>query len=212
MSWMRPLMLSLGVVCLVVGPAWSQPVEDEMEHAAREFQEWVDAMSDYVADVRFDEKDVQSFLQYWQEFSELGIGEDVGEEADWEQLRDLDFILEHAAYRSWIAAHGLDPDDWLRKTLRIQMMVMRDQMAQSHDLMQEQRPEQMAMIEEQCKQVGPELCRQMKDAMAASMAISESMGTSWEKFPEPTASEAALLEQYQGQIMGLLDVAEEEDW
>jgi hypothetical protein len=214
MSWIRPVTVALGVVLLFLGPASSQPVDQDMEQAAREFEEWVEAMSEYVADVRFDEADVKSYIRYWEEFSQLDVREDIDDETDWEQLKDVDFILGHAAYRSWIASHGLDPEDWLRKTLRIQMMVMKDQMARSHGMMQQQGPEQMAMIEEQCKNVGPELCRQMKEAMAASMAMSEGMGRSVEKMPEPTAGEAALLEQYQGEIMALMEIdeEEEEDW
>ena len=73
--------------------------------------------------------------------------------------------------------------------------------------MESQLPQQRAMIEEQCKNVAPEMCQQMKQAFEASMAMMGG-GGAWDVIPDPTSSEKSLLEEYQGQLLGLLNAEE----
>lgn len=212
---MREVGMRLVVVatlCVMAVAAWAQPGAEEMQRTAEEYEEWMAAMAEHIADVRFDEGDVQDFLSYWEGFADL---DDLGTEddEDWERFKDLDWILGNPAYRAWVAEHGLDAKDWLLKSMRIQMMLMREQMAQSSAMMDEQMPQQMAMIEEQCKSVGPEMCEQMKAAMAASMAMYEGMSRGFDKLPEPTPPEAAALDAHRDELtMLLMGDEEEEDW
>lgn len=212
---MREVGMRVGVVailCVMAVAVWAQPGAQEMQRTAEEYEEWMVAMADHIADVRFDEGDVRNFLSYWEGFANL---DDLATEddEDWERLKDLDWILGNPTYRAWVAEHGLDGKDWLLKSMRIQMMLMREQMAQSSAMMQQQMPQQMEMIEEQCKSVGPEMCEQMKAAMAAGMAMYEGMSRGFEKLPEPTPAEAAALDKHRGELMTLMMGDEEdEDW
>jgi len=212
---MRGTRLMLGALLMfsvVVTTAWAQPAVEDMQRTAEEYEEWLAAMAEHIADVRFDEGDVQSFLSYWEGFINLDDPEMAGED-DWEKLKDLDWILGNSTYRSWVAENGLDGEGWLLNSMRIQMMLMREQMSQASAMMQEQMPQQMAMIEEQCKSVGPETCEQMKAAMAANMAMYEGMSRGFEKLSDPTPVEAAALDNYRGELMSLLMAEEEEeDW
>lgn len=202
-------------VLLVVGMLLSVPLcgqePDEAAAAQARLEAWIESVGEAVSGVRFDEGDVESFLQHWPEFEALGEDESESEE-DWEELRDLDWILEHARYRAWVASRGLDGRDWLLKSMRIMLMSMRDQMQMHAAMVQEAMPQQMAEIEAQCAQMGEELCAQMKASMAASSAMMASSGEFWEQVPEPTERERSLLERYGTGIRGLLEGGDEEAW
>ena len=175
----------------------------EPNEVLQDIDAWVEAMVDHIADVRFDEGDIKSYLRYWPEFAELG--EDVDSDEEWEELKDLDWILENAEYRAWAASHGLNARNWVLKSMRITMMNMREQMQAHSAMAQSDMAKHMAALEEQCAQMGPELCKQMKEAMAGTAAMVESTGSTWEKVPEPTPAEQALLDRYGEQLMALLD-------
>jgi hypothetical protein len=54
----------------------------------------------------------------WDEYPEIG-------EEEFEAEEDIDFesILEDDRYLQWAESHGLDAEDWARKTVHIAMMV-----------------------------------------------------------------------------------------
>ncbi len=80
-------------------------------------------------------------------------------------------------------------------------------MSASAAMMQGQMAQQEAMIEEQCAQVGEEMCKQMRQGLEAMAAF----GKAWERIPAPTSAEAELLEEYQGQLMGLMQSQDEDE-
>ena len=45
-----------------ISPVSGQSSQDAMEESNHEFAEWTESLADFVRDVRFDEKDLQSFL------------------------------------------------------------------------------------------------------------------------------------------------------
>lgn len=206
----RLMLAAVVMLAVVVTTIWAQPGVESMQRTAEEYEEWLTAMVEHIVDVRFDEGDVLSFLDYWEGFTNLDDPEMQGED-DWERLKDLDWILGNSTYRSWVAANGLDGEDWLLKSMRIQMMLMREQISQASAMMQEQMPQQMELVEEQCTSVGPEMCEQMKAAMAANIAMYEGMSRGFEKLPDPTSAEAAVVDTYRGELMTLLMGDEEDD-
>lgn len=203
--WVTPM-----VVLLLTVPLGAQ-LPDEAVEASAQFNAWIEAMGEAVSSVRFDDGDVQSFVKYWPEFETLGEEESQDEE-DWEELRTLDWILDHPRYRAWVASRGFDGRDWLLKSMRIMLMSMRDEMQAGMAMAQQGMPQQMAEIEKQCAQMGEELCAQIKASMAASAAVVANAGEVWEKVPEPTAGERALLDRYGAQIRALLEDDDEEAW
>ena len=152
----------LAVVLIAAAPM--AVLAQDTEQATKEALEKLDPMSvevnSFVGDVRFDENDVKSLIDLWDEYSE--IGED---EYDSEDDIEFESILTDDGYLQWAESHGLDADDWARKTVRITMMLYREQMLEAAEVMPEQVAQQMAMFEEQREQLGEEMYRQIKQGM-----------------------------------------------
>lgn len=196
----------LPLVLVAAGGALAQGPES-LEGSMEQYEEIIGAMVEYASDVEFTERDVESLLDLWSELEQLGIADEEDENA----VPDFDEILADARYRTWAAGHGLDAENWFRTSLRIQLMMMREEMRAGAEMMEAQLEQQEAMIEQQCAQVGEEMCRQMCQGLEAMAA----MGSAWKTIPAPTRDEAEVLERYQDQLMDLFDSGDEEayeDW
>jgi hypothetical protein len=146
-------------------------------------------------------------IAHWEEVSAIGeegeteVAYDDNEEDD--EMMDFDGILADPAYRSWAKSKGFDPDRWLKKFMRIQMMLMKDSIADTASDGNAQLKAQLAELEAQRAQMGEEMYQQMVQAMEMGMATMSSIGTAYEELPEPTSSEKALLDKYRDQLMNL---------
>ncbi|MDH3254665.1 MAG: hypothetical protein OEM62_06720 [Acidobacteriota bacterium] len=176
-----------------------------VEEANRKLDEWIDNTNDFVGDVRIDAGDIESFIEHYAEFSELGDEMD-----DDEEFVDYDEVLADPRYRSFAAGHGLVAEPWLKKSMRIIALSMRGQMQAGLAQAEAQMPEQRRMIDEQCAQMGPEMCTQMKASIEMSMAMFEHQKNRLGDLPEATASEQALLERYAEEMASLMESGEEE--
>ena len=200
------------LTCMIIAvisalPAAAQSPDEAMQEAMQTFDEMITKIADFTVDVRFTEGDLESYINHFEEFSSFE-GRD-GEE----EFVDFEDVLSDPEYRSWAAERGLDPDSWLRKSTRISMILMRDQMRASAEMMRGQLPQQMAMIDEQCKEVEEDVCQQMKQAMATNLTMLEKQGQAWEKLPQPTAAEQALLAEHADDLQAvMMGDGEEEDW
>jgi hypothetical protein len=205
-----PLLLLLAAIASLPAPVDGQQPADTVtlvEEANRKLDEWIDTTRVFVGDVRVEEADLESFLEHYEEFSTLG--EEMDEEED-EGFVDYDEVLADPAYRSWAAANGLAAEPWLKRSMRIIALTMRDQMQAGFAQAEAQLPEQRRMINEQCAQVGAEMCRQMKAGLEMSMAMFEHQKARIGDLPQPAASEQALLERYAGELTALMAGGEEE--
>jgi hypothetical protein len=188
-------------------PTNAQSQDEAIQEALQQFDEMITKISDFTADVRFTEGDIESYIRHFEEFSSFE-GQD-----DEEEIVDFNDVLTDPEYRSWATEQGLDPDTWLRKSTRISMVLMRDQIQAAAEMMRSQYPQQMSMIEEQCKDVDEETCQQMKQALASNFAMFEKQGRAWERLPEPTAAEQALLVEHADELQAVMRGAEEdEEW
>lgn len=182
----------------------------DMEQATQEALDTLEQMSvevnNFVGDVRFNERDVASLIDLWDEYADFG--EDTDESDD-----DFDFesMLDDDEYRRWAASHGLDAEDWARKTVRISMMLYREQMLEAASVMPEQMAQQMAMIEDQRDQLGEDMYRQMKQAMEESARYGKAVADNARTLPEPTAAEQAILDKYRAELMMLMESEDEYD-
>lgn len=198
----------LAVALFVAAPV--AVIAQDMEQAAQDALETLEQMSvevnNFVGNVRFDEGDVRSLIDLWDEYA------DFGEDAD-ESDDDFDFesMLDDADYRRWAASHGLDAEDWARKTVRISMMLYREQMLEAARVMPEQMAQQMAMIEEQREQMGEEMYRQVKQGMEQSARYGKAVAENARTLPQPTAAEQAILEKYRAELMMLMEFDDEEE-
>lgn len=182
-----------------VSSALAQSSQDEINDSSVQFEEWTKTLSEFVKDVRFNEKDVQNLISQWDDFNSFGEEQDTDEE----EYIDFNSILNDSAYRSWAQSRGFDSDEWLKKTMRIMAMIMRTQIAASKSENQFDMTAQLAEIEKMRAQVGEEMYLQMKQAMAAGAAAMQGIDNSYKHLPVPTDSEKTLLIKYNDQLMNL---------
>jgi len=202
--------ICVAMVVLVgaVGPVAAQSESDAMAEANRKLEEIVAEVNDFVGDVRFDEADVESLIELWPEFDEL---ESLLDDGDDEELVDFDAVMADPDYRRWASSHGLDAEDWLRKSTRITMTLYREQMLQSMATAPQQYQQQMQMIEQQREQVGEETYLEMKAMLEASAAFAERMSETAGGFPQATAEEKAALNAHRDELMALMMTDDGED-
>ena len=199
----------LAVVLIAAGSIAA--VAQDAEQATKDALDKLDQMSvevnSFVSDVRFDESDVKSLIDLWEEYSEIG-------EDEYEPEEDIDFesILNDDRYLQWAESHSLDADDWARKTVRITMMLYREQMLEAAKIMPEQMAQQMAMIEEQREQLGEEMYQQIKQGMEESAQYGKSVAENARSLPQPTAAEQAILDKYRAELMMLMESEDEDEY
>lgn len=181
--------------------------QEGFDEAAQDVDAMVEAVNDFVRDVRFTEADVESLIEHWDEFS--AIGEAYEDEED--DIVDFDAILADAEYQDWADSLGLDAENWLRRTVRITMMVFREQMLAGAAMFPQQMSEQLAMIEQQREQLGEEMYLQMKAAMEQSAAYMQQLSDSAANLPEPTGAEAMALDRHRDTLMAMMDEGDGDD-
>ena len=199
----------LAVVLVAIAPItmFAQDAEQATKEALDKLEQMSVEVNSFVGDVRFDESDVNSLIDLWEEYSE--IGED---EYETEEGIEFESILNDDRYLQWAESHNLDADDWARNTVRITMMIYREQMLEAAKIMPEQMAQQMAMIEEQREQFGEEMYQQIKQGMEESAQYSKAIAENARSLPEPTAAEQAILDQYRAELMMLMESDEEDDY
>jgi len=209
----RPIPMLLLIVLLpaAVGAQQSADTTAMVEEANRKLDEWIDSTRAFVGDVRIDASDMESFLEHYDGFSSLG--EEMSED---EEFVDYDQVLADPAYRAWAAANGLAPEPWLKRSIRITALAMRDQMQAGFAQAEAQMPEQRRMIEDQCAEAGADMCQQMMASLDASMAMFEHQKKRFGDLPQPTDAERAVFERYADDLSALMESGDEdwgeEDW
>lgn len=191
------------LLVLVSVMAFAQSETAAMEDAIQEMEEVFTEVNAFTGGVRFDAEDVESLIDLWGEYEELGGIDD-------EEIVDFDAMLSDSRYRSWASSHDLVADEWLRRTTRISMVLFQEKMLESAAAMPDQMQQQMAMIEQQRDQVGEEMYQQMKAAMEASVQYAEMIVEQANRLPAPTAEEAAVLDEYRDVLTALMMDDDEE--
>ncbi len=199
----------LAVALIAAAPiaVFAQDAEQATNEALDKLDKMSVGVNSFVGDVRFNESDVKNLIDLWEEYSEIG-------EDEYEYEEDIDFesILNDDRYLQWAESHSLDADDWARKTVRITMMLYREQMLEAAKVMPEQMAQQMAMIEEQREQLGEEMYRQIKQGMEESAQYGEAIAENALSLPQPTAAEQAILDKYRTELMMLMESDDEDEY
>ena len=187
--------------------AFAQDVEQATEEALDQLDQMSVEVNSFVGDVRFNESDVQKLIDLWEEYSEIG-------EEEFEPEEDFDFesMLSDDRYLSWAKSHDLDADDWARKSVRITMMVYREQMLEAAKIMPEQMAQQMAMLEEQREQLGEEMYQQIRQGMEESARYGDAIASNARSLPQPTPAEQEILDKYRAELMTLMESDDEDDY
>ena len=108
-----PMWWMCAAALVLAGAAWpaaAQSQEDVLAESHKTLEAIVVEVNDFVGDVRFNEADVVSLIELWEEYDEFG----QAIENDDEETVDFDEILADPEYRQWAASHGLDAKDWLQ--------------------------------------------------------------------------------------------------
>lgn len=198
--------LAAALITLVPVTVFAQDVEQAAEEAVQTLERMSVEVNRFVGDVRFDESDVRSLIELWDEYNQFG--EDTDESDD---EIDFDMMINDDAYRRWAASHGLKAEDWARKTVRITMALYREQMLAAAKVMPEQMAQQMAMLEEQRDQLGEEMYRQIKQGMEESAKYGEAIAENARSLPKPTTAEQAILDKYRAELMMLMESDDEDE-
>lgn len=175
----------------------AQSMDESMQKAVSDYSAWMDELAKFTKGVEFDEKDLTSLVEHYPEMQELDLMQADDDVTDPSHFQDnMNQLLAEPEYRSWASRNGLDPEAWLRTVTRITSVYMIVNAERSRPAVEAQRRQYETMVEEQCKQADAETCRSMKEAMAASAAMTEAFAKAQGKLPPPTASERALMEQH----------------
>lgn len=205
---MKRTLLALTVLASAAVPALAQEavdIEAEMAEASRKFEQWIQSTRTFIAGTTFNKGDVQSFIELWPELTAIETDEDEDEE-----IFDYAAVIDDPRYKAFAARHQLDGTTWLKKSVRILILVMRDQMSGYLADAEAQLPDQMAMLESQRSQYGEETYQQMKRSFEASAQMMKRQRAAWASLPDPTEREAALLAERQDELSTLLMAEDEE--
>lgn len=171
----------------------------ETDQSIDQFQQWAKNLAAFVKDVRFNEQDVQDMIRQWNDFNAFGEKNAVEDE----EYLDFKSVLADSAYRTWAESKGINSETWLKKTMRIMAMIMRDEIEKSKSQGNFDMTTQLANIEEMRAQVGEEMYQQMKQAMEAGAQAMKSVTDSCKELPLPTDEEKTLLAKYTEQLKNL---------
>ena len=195
------------IITLAFGISLAQVGDAEAEALAK-LEQMTSSVNSFVADVRFDADDVESLIELWDDFDEVGSAY----EDDDDEIVDFGTIMASAEYKSWASSRGLDSEDWLRKTTRITMILYREQMLQGAASVPAQMDQQLAMLEQQREQLGEEMYQQIKQSTEESFAYFGKIVDLAKELPEPTAAESAVLDSYRDELMALMSEDEDDEY
>ena len=125
---------------LIAGVVTAQVPDASIAKATTEYEEWMDVMVEFTRGVEIDEGDIQNFLEFWPEMDDLEVmnREDETDSAA-EFATDVGEILAAPEYQAWARGNGLDPEGWLRKSMRVATLLIAQQMEAQREMMASQR-------------------------------------------------------------------------
>ena len=190
-------LLLLALFMLVyVSPASGQSSRDDIAASNIQFEHWSKNLAEFIQDVRFNEKDIQSFISLADDFNSIGRAEDNEEE-----YVDFGTVLHDSEYLSWARSKGIDSEIWLKKSMRIIAVMMQAEIEANSSEEQLDMQAQMEQLEEMRAQMGEEAYQQTLQAMAAASATMQGLDQAYKNLPVPTKAEKALLVKYKDQLM-----------
>jgi hypothetical protein len=163
------------------------------------------AIGSFVGDVRFSEEDVKNVLELWPEFEDLGDEVTSRLSRDVDSAADIKAALEEPAYVAWVEKHELDRENWLRRALRIQLLLAKDDFDAQGAEQRAQMQQQLKEMEKMRAQVGEATYQKMMQTMKSSMAMMDSMTETMASLPPASDDERALLDKYRKQLKRVVD-------
>jgi hypothetical protein len=189
-------------------------MEKAQEEGARKMEAWLKASAEFTKDIRLTEADLKKWIELAPSFDKIGEGEkeeeDIFEKCFSDGKFSFDYILKHSAYGKWAREHGVDTTQWLKKHMRVTMLVMREE-GLKHIAMAEKRlPQQLKEIEAMKGQMDENAYNQMKKAVELSVAMMKKTKELYASIPKPAEEEAKLLKQYGPKLRQAMGDGEDE--
>ena len=192
------LLLLAFFMLVSISPVSGQSGQDDAADPTLQFEQWSKSLAEFVKDVRFDEKDIQSFISLADDFNSIGAEED-----DEEEYVDFGTILNNSEYLSWAGSKGIDSEIWLKKSMRIMAVMMRTEIEANRSEEQFDLQAQIKELDEMRAQMGEEAYQQAIQAMTAVSAAMQGLANAYKNLPVPTEAEKALLAQYKDELMSV---------
>ena len=182
-----------------VAPAVGQSSQDALTESSQQFAQWTKSLADFVRDVRFNEEDMQSFINLADDFNSFGAEQD---NMDGEYV-DFNTILNDPDYLSWAMSKNINSDMWLKKTMRIIAVMMQTEMEANNSEEQIDLQEQLKELEAMREQMGEEVYQQALRAMTDASAAMQGLDKAYKYLPVPTEAEKGLLAKYREELLSL---------
>jgi len=156
------------------------------EQTSQRTTSWVKVVTQFTRGVQIEEKDVQSYLENFESFQQL-----MGDDEEWnvevlDKKRGFEMVLQDRRYLEWARSRGLDPDSWLRKSMRIVMLSLAEELEQA-----------AAGNLEESKKEAKEKGGRAKGRSAEEEALEAVRG-----IPGPAQKEKALLAKHKEKLKG----------
>lgn len=213
---MRAIRLVVGMLAmLLIGLAngADESMQEEIDQANGQFSQIMGEVGDFVADVTFNEDDIKSIIKHRAALEAMDdsheSNDDDYEEQSYEEqsgaedIIDFNELISDQEYVNWAKSEGLEPGIWMKKFMRVQIMMMKNELAANAGDMDVEMKQQLAELESQREQMGEAMYQQMKQLLTMSAQSMTMLSTAYGNLPEPTAAEKALLQQYRDQLMDL---------
>lgn len=208
----RAGVVAVAAVVAVAPALWAQSMDESVQQAMSDYSAWMDALDEFTKGIEFDESDLNTMIELYPEMDSLELMADDDDDVDPESFnREMQEVLADPEYRGWATRNGLDPENWLRTVSRITSVYLVVSADKNRPLAEQQRQKHAAMVEEQCRQVDPELCRSLREGLAASDAINQAIAEAHNTLRPPTAQERALMEEHYGDLEALMMADDESD-
>ena len=189
--------------------------KSEMDKAMRMMEAFVKASVEFSKDIKLTEDDLKKWIEIAPSFNEIGKDdaeeEDVFDKGYKDGKFSFDVILKDDEYRKWVGARGLDATQWLKRHIRINMFLMREQGLKHVAMAEKQLPEQRKQIEAMKGQLDEKTYAQLKSTLDTSAAMLKTTKKLYNSIPEPTEAEAKLLKKYERKLLEIMESDDEEE-
>ena len=198
------------LVLMPLTTAPAQTTEESIQNAGETYSEWIRVMAEITKSIEFNERDIQNFLEYWSDLEQLDIG-DMDDEDPIKFRNFMDSAVKDQDYQGWANARNLDPEGFLKNSIRISSMFLLKQAAMQEAVLSQAMKKSAEMIEEQCSHAEPITCDEMKKGLEATKKMLTATVKANQQLRPPSASERELLDRYSSELETVMMDESEED-
>jgi len=181
--------------------------DDGVEAMKSRIFAFVEALTDYTADVRVREPELEAILTHYASLDGIhGEGDPGGilERAFRDGRYDFGVIVNDPFYVSWCRGRSLEPEAFFRGLLRLEALRMREEGLARLERARSELPEQRAELESMREKVGGEAYREGAAALEAAAEMVEETRELMGGLPRPSRDEARLLQEHRERIEAVL--------